>query len=181
MDDDTNKKAKVTMVCWDVSDEYVITAVNDYTLKVWNAKSGQLVKVLRGHKDEVFVLESHPIDPRMILSAGHDGQLIIWDVLNTEPMVCFQNFVEGQGNCAVFDAKWSPDGTKLAATDSNGHLLMYGFGCGVEKLKIVSFHLYYFILHHSIMYPRVISTKLFSDTKRIILSYGLSAFDKRWK
>ncbi|KAL0133738.1 hypothetical protein PUN28_001006 [Cardiocondyla obscurior] len=142
-DDDTNKKAKVTMVCWDVSDEFVITAVNDYTLKVWNAKSGELVKVLRGHKDEVFVLESHPIDPRVILSAGHDGQLIIWDILNIEPMACFQNFVEGQGNCAVFDAKWSPDGTKLAATDSNGHLLMYGFGCGVEKLKIVPKELFF--------------------------------------
>ncbi|EGI63952.1 PH-interacting protein [Acromyrmex echinatior] len=143
MEDDTNKKARVTMVCWDVSDEFVITAVNDYTLKVWGAKSGELMKVLRGHKDEVFVLESHPIDPRMILSAGHDGQLIIWDVLNTEPMVCFQNFVEGQGNCAIFDAKWSPDGTKLAATDSNGHLLMYGFGCGVEKLKIVPKELFF--------------------------------------
>ncbi|XP_011162535.1 PH-interacting protein isoform X2 [Solenopsis invicta] len=143
MDHDTNKKAKVTMVCWDVSDEFVITAVNDYTLKVWNAKSGELVKVLRGHKDEVYVLESHPIDPRMILSAGHDGQLIIWDVLNTEPMICFQNFVEGQGNCAIFDAKWSPSGTKLAATDSNGHLLMFGFGCGGEKLKNIPKELFF--------------------------------------
>lgn len=50
------------MVSWDVSDEWVITAVNDSSLKVWNAKSGELVKILRGHKDEVFVLESHPID-----------------------------------------------------------------------------------------------------------------------
>lgn len=127
------------MVCWDVSDEWVITAVNDSSLKVWNSKSGELIKVLRRHKDEVFVLESHPIDPRVILSAGHDGQLIIWDVLNTEPVACFQNFIEGQGNGAVFDAKWSPDGTMIAATDSHGHLLMYGFGSGVEKLKIVSF------------------------------------------
>lgn len=138
IDDDTNKKAKVTMVSWDVSDEFVITAVNDSSLKVWNAKSGELIKVLRGHKDEVFVLESHPVDARVILSAGHDGQLIIWDVLNTEPMACFQNFIEGQGNGAVFDAKWSPDGTMLAATDSHGHLLIYGFGSGVQRLKIVS-------------------------------------------
>lgn len=137
-DDDTNKKAKVTMVSWDVSDEFVITAVNDSSLKVWNAKTGELIKVLRGHKDEVFVLESHPIDPRVILSAGHDGQLIIWDVLNIEPIACFQNFIEGQGNGAVFDAKWSPDGTLLAATDSHGHLLIYGFGSGVERLKIVN-------------------------------------------
>ena len=127
------------MVCWDVSDEWVITSVSDSSLKVWNAKSGKLMRVLRAHKDEVFVLESHPTDPRIVLSAGHDGQIIIWDVLNPEPIACFQNFIEGQGNGAIFDAKWSPDGTMLAATDMQGHLLMYGFGSGVERLKVVSF------------------------------------------
>lgn len=169
------------MVSWDVSDEWVITAVNDSSLKVWNAKSGELIKVLRGHKDEVFVLESHPIEPRMILSAGHDGQLMIWDVLNTEPIACFQNFIEGQGNGAVFDAKWSPDGMMLAATDSHGHLLMYGFGPGVEKLKIVSYFypkcdFFIFFCIHSILF-----CKLLPDTKGIIFPYGLSAFDKRRK
>lgn len=131
------------MVSWDVSDEWVITAVNDSSLKVWNAKTGELVKILRGHKDEVFVLEAHPIDPRIILSAGHDGQLIIWDVLNPEPIACFQNFIEGQGNGAVFDAKWSPDGTTLAATDSHGHLLMYGFGVNAGKSIRIPKELFY--------------------------------------
>lgn len=142
-DEESNKKAKVTMVNWDSSDEFVITAVNDSSLKVWNARTAELVKVLRGHKDEVFVLESHPIDPRIILSAGHDGQLIIWDVLKSDPIACFQNFIQGQGNGAVFDAKWSPDGTMLAATDSHGHLMMYGFGSGVELLKIVPKELFF--------------------------------------
>lgn len=143
VDEETTKKAKVTMVNWDSSDEFVITAVNDSSLKVWNARTAELVKVLRGHKDEVFVLESHPIDPRIILSAGHDGQLIIWDVLKADPIACFQNFIQGQGNGAVFDAKWSPDGTMLAATDSHGHLMMYGFGAGVELLKIVPKELFF--------------------------------------
>lgn len=125
------------MVSWDVSDQWVVTAVSNCTLKVWNAKSGELVKVLRGHKDEIFVLESHPIDPRVMLSAAHDGKLIIWDILNSESMACFENFIEGQGHGAIFDAKWSPDGTMLVATDSHGHLLMYGFGSGVEKFKMV--------------------------------------------
>lgn len=138
VEDDSNKKVKVTMVSWDVSDEWVITAVNDSSLKVWDAKTGELRQVLKGHKDEVFVLESHPMDPRVLLSAGHDGQLIIWDILSTEPVACFQNFIEGQGHGAVFDAKWSPDGTMLAATDSHGHLLLYGFGSGTGKLKLVS-------------------------------------------
>lgn len=125
------------MVCWDVSDDYVVTAVNDNSLKVWNTKTMELVKILRGHKDEVFVLESHPIDTRIIFSAGHDGQLIIWDIMNPEPIVRFSNDIEGQGPCAIFDAKWSPDGNMIAATDSHGHLMMYGYGSGVQKLKMV--------------------------------------------
>ncbi|KAJ8679018.1 hypothetical protein QAD02_014805 [Eretmocerus hayati] len=142
-EEDTNKKAKVTMVCWDASDEWAVTAVNDCTLKVWNAKTAELVKVLRGHKDEVFVLESHPIDPRIILSTGHDGQLIIWDVLNTEPIVSFENFIEGQGAGALFDAKWSPDGTKIAVTDSHGHLMIYGFGGGTQIQKQIPKELFF--------------------------------------
>lgn len=169
-EEDTTKKTKVTMVRWDVSDEWVITAVNDSSLKVWNAKSGELVKILRAHKDEVYVLEAHPIDPRIILSAGHDGQLIIWDVLNPEPLACFPNFIEGQGNGAVFDAKWSPDGTMLAATDSHGHLMMYGFGTVAAKSKIVIFQFisicfflqylniwkffYIFFFHHLFRFPK---------------------------
>lgn len=194
-DDEPSKKTKVTMVSWDVSDEWVITAVSDCSLKVWNARTGELTKVLRGHKDEVFVLESHPIDPRVILSTGHDGQLIIWDVLNTEPIVSFQNFIEGQGKGAIFDAKWSPDGTMLAATDSHGHLLMYGFGAGPEKLKIVSLDVKhtkknkpekcfsYFLLEKTFKRVEFLMKILicidFTGTERIILSYRLSAVDAR--
>lgn len=30
--------------------------------------------------DEVFVLEPHPFDSRIMLSAGHDGNIFIWDI-----------------------------------------------------------------------------------------------------
>ncbi|XP_014221198.1 bromodomain and WD repeat-containing protein 3 isoform X1 [Trichogramma pretiosum] len=142
-DEDTSKKLKVTMVCWDRSDEFVVTAVSDSTLKIWDSKSGNLIRVLRGHLDEIFVLESHPIDPRIILSSGHDGQLFVWDVLINKPLANFQNVIDGQGNGAIFDAKWSPDGTMLAATDSHGHLIMYGFGSMAEKQKLVPKELFF--------------------------------------
>lgn len=168
-DEDSNKKPKVTMVSWDVSDEWVITAVNDSSLKVWNSKSGELVKVLRGHKDDVFVLESHPTDSRIILSAGHDGQLIIWDILESEPISCFQNFIHGQGNGAVFDAKWSPDGTMFAATDSHGHLLMYGFGEPVDKKKVSLSNFSLFSAIVDIFFP-----SYFTGTKRAVFPHRFS-------
>nr|CAI5864220.1 unnamed protein product [Callosobruchus analis] len=140
---DNSKKLKVTMVCWNRSDTWVIVAVSDYTLKLWTV-GGQLVKVLPGHTDEVYVLEAHPCDNNIILSAGHDGQLFVWDIVKGEIVYKFLNTVEGQGFGALFDVKWSPDGNTIAAADSLGHLLTFGFGDGsplYEKLpKELFFH-----------------------------------------
>ncbi|XP_069680733.1 bromodomain and WD repeat-containing protein 3 isoform X4 [Periplaneta americana] len=142
-EDDNKQKLKVSMVSWDSSDKWVITAVSDHTLKVWNSETGELVQVLRGHKDEVFVLEAHPFDSTVLLSAGHDGQIFIWDVLEGTPVASFQNLIEGQGHGAVFDAKWSPDGTMLAATDSHGHILLYGFGAPTDRLRQLPSELFF--------------------------------------
>jgi len=40
-------KYRVTMVSWSTDDDYVVTAVNDFSLKVWNSHTGQLVHVLQ--------------------------------------------------------------------------------------------------------------------------------------
>lgn len=59
------------MVCWTADDFYVITAVSDNTLKVWSPSTGKLLSVLNSHKDEVYVLESHPLDSRVYSSIEH--------------------------------------------------------------------------------------------------------------
>ncbi|KAJ7314520.1 Bromodomain and WD repeat-containing protein 3 [Desmophyllum pertusum] len=92
------------------------------TLKVWEAATGNISCVLTGHQDEVFVLEAHPTDPHILLSAGHDGYVILWDLRTGEKITSFYNSLEGQGHGAVFDCKFSPDGLKFASTDSHGHL-----------------------------------------------------------
>ncbi|KAJ6665821.1 hypothetical protein lerEdw1_001293 [Lerista edwardsae] len=126
--EDKITKLKVTMVAWDRHDNSVITAVNNMTLKVWNSFTGQLIHVLMGHEDEVFVLETHPFDPRVLFSAGHDGNVIVWDLTKGVKIRSYFNMIEGQGHGAVFDCKCSPDGQHFACTDSHGHLLIFGFG-----------------------------------------------------
>ncbi|KAK3098508.1 hypothetical protein FSP39_020204 [Pinctada imbricata] len=141
--DSSKNKDRVTMVMWSVDDTYVVTAVSDCSLKVWDSHSGKLVHVLKGHDDEVFVLEHSPREPRIALSAGHDGHVIIWDIVNGTKIKTFFNMIEGQGHGAVFDCKWCPDGLSFAATDSHGHLLMFGFGSNEKFRKIpdeVFFH-----------------------------------------
>ncbi|OXB74897.1 UNVERIFIED_CONTAM: hypothetical protein H355_009641 [Colinus virginianus] len=120
--EDKVTKLKVTMVAWDRYDATVITAVNNFLLK--------------GHDDEVFVLEAHPFDQRIVLSAGHDGNIFIWDIDKGTKIRNYFNMIEGQGHGAVFDCKFSPDGQHFACTDSHGHLLLFGFGCSKYYEKI---------------------------------------------
>uniref|UniRef100_G1SND3 Bromodomain and WD repeat domain containing 3 n=1 Tax=Oryctolagus cuniculus TaxID=9986 RepID=G1SND3_RABIT len=134
--EDKVTKLKVTMVAWDRYDTTVITAVNNFLLKVWNSFTGQLLHTLSGHDDEVFVLEAHPFDQRIILSAGHDGNIFIWDLDRGTKIRNYFNMIEGQGHGAVFDCKFSPDGNHFACTDSHGHLLLFGFGCSKYYEKI---------------------------------------------
>ncbi|XP_017264720.1 PH-interacting protein isoform X1 [Kryptolebias marmoratus] len=134
--EDKVTKLKVTMVAWDRHDGTVITAANNLTLKVWNSITGNLVHVLMGHEDEVFVLEPHPFDPRILFSAGHDGNCIVWDLARGVKIRSYFNMIEGQGHGALFDCKCSPDGQHFAATDSHGHLLIFGFGSSSKYDKI---------------------------------------------
>lgn len=142
-EEDNKVKPKVSMVCWDRSDKYVITAVHDATLKVWDSFSGKLVHVLKAHKDEVFVLEAHPFNADILLSAGHDGLICVWDINRGVPLMQYQNIIEMQGYGGVFDAKWSPDGTRFAASDSHGHILVFGLGSGNAKLKTLPKELFF--------------------------------------
>ncbi|XP_066555723.1 bromodomain and WD repeat-containing protein 3 isoform X2 [Amia ocellicauda] len=143
LNEETFFKSKVTMVAWDRHDNTVITAVNNHLLKVWNSYTGQLLHILKGHEDEVFVLEPHPFDPRIMLSAGHDGNIFIWDIIRGTKTLHYFNMIEGQGHGAVFDCKFSPEGQRFACTDSHGHLVIFGFGSSKPYEKLpdqVFFH-----------------------------------------
>ena len=42
--------------------------------------------LLQQHTNEVFVIETHPRDPRMFVSAGHDGIIVIWDMFKGDKL-----------------------------------------------------------------------------------------------
>ena len=81
-----------------------------------------LNKVLRGH-EYIYLLDPHPYNPNVLLSADSGGRLLIWDIIKGEVIKSF--FEEQELLC---DAKWDPSGLTIAATDSDGHLSIYGIG-----------------------------------------------------
>ena len=64
-EDDPKLKLRVTMLNWDKSDQWVITASSDNSIKVWNSVTGDLIQILNGHRAETYVIESHPLDSRV--------------------------------------------------------------------------------------------------------------------
>ncbi|KAM9319596.1 bromodomain and WD repeat-containing protein 1 [Gastrophryne carolinensis] len=129
-------KPKVLMIAWDLMDNFVVTACSAHLLKVWDSHTGSLLHVLKGHDNDIFVLEPHPFDHRVMLSAGYDGNIFIWDIINgVKVLHCF-NAIEGQGHGAILDCKLSSDGQHMAGTDSHGHLLIFGFGSSKAYDKI---------------------------------------------
>ncbi|CAB0011603.1 unnamed protein product, partial [Nesidiocoris tenuis] len=158
--DDTEEKKKLflAMVCWTVDDSHLVTSINDNSIRIWNVASWELVHVLRIHKADVYVLEYHPHNPRIVMSAGHDGLIHILDIFAGEVLSSFQNYKEGLGNGAIFDAKWSPNGTMVAASDSNGNFLTLGFSHLSEKIKEVPTELFFHTDYRTIVRDAVTNT-----------------------
>lgn len=59
----------------------ILAALTDDSVRVWDAWSGQLLQRLEGHAGRAHVLECHPLDHRLAMSAGYDGLTIIWDII----------------------------------------------------------------------------------------------------
>lgn len=129
----STKPMMVLIVQWTKDDKYVITSLIDYSIKVWDSRTGRLVHILRGHQHDIYLIEAHPTDPRIFVSAGHDGIICVWDITTGKLIKKFYNEAELQENnlrafSSVYDVKFSPDGLMMATTDCHGFLSLYGFG-----------------------------------------------------
>jgi WD40 repeat protein len=68
----------ITCVHWNHDNSKLISASKDRTVKIWNAKSGALLKTLEGHTADVTTVAWNP-DGSKILSGAEDGTIKLWD------------------------------------------------------------------------------------------------------
>ena len=60
-------------------EQWIVTASEDGTVRVWLATSGEEMQRYHGHEGPVYAAEFSP-DGEHIVSAGHDRRLLVWDV-----------------------------------------------------------------------------------------------------
>uniref|UniRef100_A0A7N0UHD5 Bromo domain-containing protein n=1 Tax=Kalanchoe fedtschenkoi TaxID=63787 RepID=A0A7N0UHD5_KALFE len=118
----------VNMIVWSLDNRFVLAAIMDCRICVWNAADGSLVHSLTGHSESTYVLDVHPFNPRIAMSAGYDGKTIIWDIWEGIPIRIYEI-----SRFKLVDGKFSPDGTSIILSDDVGQLYILSTGQGESQ------------------------------------------------
>ncbi|XXG46868.1 hypothetical protein AAC387_Pa02g1599 [Persea americana] len=115
----------VNMIVWSLDNRFVLAAITDCRICVWNAADGSLVHSLTGHSESAYVLDVHPFNPRIAMSAGYDGKTIVWDIWEGAPVRIYET-----GHFKLVDGKFAPDGTSILLSDDVGQIYILASGEG---------------------------------------------------
>uniref|UniRef100_A0A166CCV4 Uncharacterized protein n=1 Tax=Daucus carota subsp. sativus TaxID=79200 RepID=A0A166CCV4_DAUCS len=118
----------VNMIVWSLDNRFVLAAIMDCRICVWNASDGSLVHSLTGHSASTYVLDVHPFNPRIAMSAGYDGKTIVWDIWEGTPVHIYEI-----GRYKLVDGKFSPDGTSIVLSDDVGQIYLINTGQGESQ------------------------------------------------
>ncbi|XP_044499284.1 bromodomain and WD repeat-containing protein 1-like isoform X2 [Mangifera indica] len=118
----------VNMIVWSLDNRFVLAAIMDCRICVWNAADGSLVHSLTGHTESTYVLDVHPFNPRIAMSAGYDGKTIVWDIWEGNPIKIYEI-----SRFKLVDGKFSPDGTSIILSDDVGQLYILNTGQGESQ------------------------------------------------
>ncbi|KAJ6324663.1 hypothetical protein OIU76_011872 [Salix suchowensis] len=118
----------VNMIVWSLDNRFVLAATMDCRICVWNAADGSLVHSLTGHAQSTYVLDVHPFNPRIAMSAGYDGKTILWDIWEGTPIRIYEI-----SHFKLVDGKFSPDGTSIILSDDVGQLYILNTGQGESQ------------------------------------------------
>jgi WD40 repeat protein len=90
--------------------EWLVTASSDNTARIWAARSGNAIAVLRGHRDAVSRAVFSP-DGKQVVTAGEDGSVRIWNFRAPRLLASSERWALG----ATFD----PRGERIAVGEEH--------------------------------------------------------------
>jgi WD40 repeat protein/class 3 adenylate cyclase len=110
----------------------LVTAGADGTARLWDAATGQALRVISDHTDEIYIALSP--DGQRLMTAGYDGFVKVWDISpgaeSTEPLLTIDH---GQ---AARAAAFGPDGMRIAAASQDGAARVWDAASGRKLLTL---------------------------------------------
>ncbi|KAG0252006.1 Bromodomain and WD repeat-containing protein 3, partial [Mortierella polycephala] len=121
-----------TMAIWSLDDSAVVLTTSLGEIKVFDSKTGGLIHTLKGHVrgSSIYVVDVHPQDGRLLMTAGYDGQVILWDIAKGIQLRSW-TYPEHE----FLDGRFSPDGLMFAITDQEGKCILFGAGKNPDDYK----------------------------------------------
>ncbi len=123
-------ESAVTGVEWSSEGREVVSASEDYSLKVWDMESSAIEPhtVLRGHSKGVRSVSWSP-DSQKIVSASGDRTLIIWNIQSNKVLHPHEH------ESFVRHISWSPDGNYVVSASDDKTLKIWNVKTGlVERI-----------------------------------------------
>lgn len=122
----TGRPRKVTIVTYCNNDESIVAAVNQgFELVLFDTNQDRPAIPLHFHRGEVYILTTSPADDRIVLSAGCDGQVALWNMQTGQRI--FEFHLE---NTRFLDGGFSSNGNMFVLVDDLGRFSV--FGCGIS-------------------------------------------------
>ncbi|CAG8816675.1 24701_t:CDS:1, partial [Gigaspora rosea] len=78
----SNNNTKVTSMRWSLDDTKVIIGNNYGIITIFDSENGEVRVRINAHNDKIFVLDIHRHDCRVMMSAGYDGRIVMWDIID---------------------------------------------------------------------------------------------------
>ncbi|KAF9960849.1 Bromodomain and WD repeat-containing protein 3 [Mortierella alpina] len=114
-----------TMAIWSLDDAAVILTTSLGEIKIFDSISGACIHTLRGHVrgSSIYVVDVHPKDGCLLMTAGYDGQVILWDIAKGVKLRSWT-----YPDHEFLDGRFSSDGLMFAVTDQEGKCILFGAG-----------------------------------------------------
>jgi len=108
----------------------IVSGSEDWTVRVWDAESGEEQLTLQGHGLEVNACSFSPDGGRIVSGSG-DGTVKVWDAESGEEELT----LEGHGG-VVKACSFSPDGGRIVSGSDDGTVKVWDAESGEEQMTL---------------------------------------------
>jgi tetratricopeptide (TPR) repeat protein len=108
----------------------IVTASQDGTAKVWDAKTGAEALTLKGHTDWVHSASFSPDGTRIVTTSG-DKTVRVWDAKTGAEALTLKGHTD-----RVYSASFSPDGTRIVTASFDLTARVWDAKAGAEALTL---------------------------------------------
>jgi WD40 repeat protein len=110
--------------------QLLATGSADHAVRIWNARSGALIRTLDAHTAEIRAV-AFDVEGKRLASGGEDKKVYVWDVASGARQAEIADFRGG-----VRGIVFSHDGTRIATASRDKRLIIWNAYTGQEVLPI---------------------------------------------